>query len=589
MENNKNQAEIYRQERKERLAKAAAKNAKKSPKSMKAKKVAKKVIAIVLVVALALGAVAGISSFFDIPEKMLKVSVDGAEYKISVGEFNYYYYTAWTSYYNGAAQYEQYGEGMGLAMTGFDYTKAPGQQEYTEETAQITGLTLDDIGNPDEPTWANAFAYSAISNAIYAKHGAELAEKAGMKLDEEALKEIDEQIESIRTSAAEKDYALDRWLRLSVGKGVTEKVIRAVSEEAALAQLYYDKLTEDTTNAITAEEIEDRYNKNPEMYDVLDLRMYTFTAETDEKDHEDMSEEEHDKAHEAANAKAKAEADAFIKVVKDEESFIKAVKAALLSEDSKSKDDGDKASLVEGASYSTLSSYTEKLAKWVFDDARKVGDKTVIDDGNGKCYAVLMTELPHKNTAVTSADIRHILIAFPDKNTDGTPTSTKDEDGKTVTNITDATKEATKAEAQKILDEFLKKPTEDNFAELTKKHTDDVDTNGNPNNDGLYKEVADNGQYVEAFTKWSVDEARIPGDTDIVETEYGYHIMYYVKSNGDTWYTTIQTEILNEQLTESVQKVIDELVTGVKFDSFVINWATKKENQHIAELIMTNS
>ena len=37
MENNKTQAEIYREERKERLAKAAAKQAKKSPKLSKTK------------------------------------------------------------------------------------------------------------------------------------------------------------------------------------------------------------------------------------------------------------------------------------------------------------------------------------------------------------------------------------------------------------------------------------------------------------------------------------------------------------------------------------------------------------------------
>jgi hypothetical protein len=36
MENNKTQAELYREERKERLAKAAAKNAKRNPKSVKA-------------------------------------------------------------------------------------------------------------------------------------------------------------------------------------------------------------------------------------------------------------------------------------------------------------------------------------------------------------------------------------------------------------------------------------------------------------------------------------------------------------------------------------------------------------------------
>ena len=36
---------------------------------------------------------------------------------------------------------------------------------------------------------------------------------------------------------------------------------------------------------------------------------------------------------------------------------------------------------------------------------------------------------------------------------------------------------------------------------------------------------------VEAFENWSYDAARKPGDTAVVETEYGYHIMYY---SGDT-------------------------------------------------------
>ena len=50
--NNKSQAELYREERKERLAKAAAKKAKKNPSLSRAKKILGKVIAVVLVVAI---------------------------------------------------------------------------------------------------------------------------------------------------------------------------------------------------------------------------------------------------------------------------------------------------------------------------------------------------------------------------------------------------------------------------------------------------------------------------------------------------------------------------------------------------------
>ena len=87
MENNKTQAELYREERKERLAKAAAKKS-KNPMSVKAQKTAKKVIAIVLAVVIGLGAVIGVLNFFDIPQRTVKISIDGLEEKIYLAEIN---------------------------------------------------------------------------------------------------------------------------------------------------------------------------------------------------------------------------------------------------------------------------------------------------------------------------------------------------------------------------------------------------------------------------------------------------------------------------------------------------------------------
>jgi hypothetical protein len=200
----------------------------------------------------------------------------------------------------------------------------------------------------------------------------------------------------------------------------------------------------------------------------------------------------------------------------------------------------------------------------------------------------MMKTLPAKDTSSYSSDVRHILVKFPDKNTDGSATTVTDESGNKSSHITDETKKATKAEAQKVLDEYLKNPTEANFKELTKKYTDDVDTNGNPNNDGLYAGVMNNGQYVKAFTDWSIDENRKPADTGIVETEYGYHIMYYVKSTGTKWRTAIVTALAGAEIEEKVANVIDEAAKAIDIDSFFINWTLKRENDHIASIIVNN-
>ena len=187
--NKKSQAELYREERKARLAKAAAKKAKSNPKKVKTKKLAKKVIAIVLAVGICLSAVLGMLSFFDVPEKAIKVtfqSTDGKmTYKMSGGEFNYYYLTTFFNIYQEAAYYEQMGQGMGLAYTGFDYSKAPSDQPLTAELLTTIGVTLEELGNPKNPTWSDAITYFAINNFVSTRYGAEMAKKNNISLSEE--------------------------------------------------------------------------------------------------------------------------------------------------------------------------------------------------------------------------------------------------------------------------------------------------------------------------------------------------------------------------------------------------------------------
>ena len=306
MENNKTQAEIYREERKERLAKAAAKQAKKSPKLSKSKKIAGKVIAILLAVVVALGAVGGVLSFFGVPQKVLKVSIGDSDYSFSVAEFNYYYYNTWYNYHSTAYQYESYyGEGMGASLTGYDYTKAPTEQEYTDDMVAMTGLTLEDLGNPENPTWSDAFTYAAISNILQVKFGAQKAKEAGITLTEAQESEIENYIKDARDTAKSNDYSLDRWLHSQIGKGLSEDLVYEIQTNAYLATAYYEKLEKDTTNAITSDEINAEYNKNPDFYDIFSARIYTMSA-VEVKVKDDATAEEKKAAEEKSATETKA-------------------------------------------------------------------------------------------------------------------------------------------------------------------------------------------------------------------------------------------------------------------------------------------
>ncbi len=567
--NNKSQAEIYREERKARLAKEAAKKARKSPMVSKTKKLIGKIIAIVLAVAIGLGAIGGILNFFGVPQKVIKVSVtEDTTCSFSVAEYNFYYYTIWNNYSQYAQQYAAYGMDMG-----FDYTASPAEQEYTDDYSSMTGVTVEELG-VENPTWADVFKFSAIYQLIQVKYGTAMAEKEGIVLDETEIAEIDTAIEEVRTTAKENDYSIDRFLRTQLGNGIDEKLTRQVYEEQSLSAKYFTKLQEDTEAAITDAQIEEEYNANKDSYDLVSVRFYEFAAVEPELA-DDATDEEIANAEAQAQADAKAQADAFLAGVKDEESFIAQAKKAILTEDSESTDDPDEITDFADVTYTDMEYYGENVVKWIYDDARQVGDKTVIDAGDGYYDVILITELPHKDASVYSNNVRHILVTFP---TDETTGETKE--------LSDTEKAEYKAKAQEILDEYLKNPTEENFAALATEKSEDA---GSVSTGGLYENVMDDGTYVEAFTDWSVDPARKQGDTGIVETEFGYHVMYYSKANGVTWQETVRETVFTEKFNTMFDEIMNPRMDSIDLDSAIINWATKAENKHIAKQLAYSS
>lgn len=573
--NNKSQAEIYREERKERLAKKAAKNAKKAPVFSKAKRIAGKVIAVVLVVAIAVGAVGGVLNFFGTPQKVIKVSVAGDKnYSFSLAEFNYFYYSVWENIMNTAYQYEyqysQYGmSGGGVMATGYDYTKSPALQEYKDDYSNFTGITLADLGK-DSATWADVIENLAVSQLIQVKHGAKLAKEAGLSITPEQQTEIDNLIKEYAETAQKNDYSTNRYLRQVFGNGITEKLIREMAEAQSLANTYFEKVSTDTENAITKEQIDEKYNSDRNSYDIVTLRAYPFAA--------DYAEDADDATKDTARKAAKAKADEFLKTAVNEQTFIElAAKELKKDKDNKDKDADETTAMKNAYKNNITSSICEEAANWAFNADTKVGDSKVFAATEDDFFVVMLTVAPHKDTTSSGNDVRHILFKFPDKQ--------KDSDGKEI-DLTDAQKAKVREEAEKVLELYKKNPTEENFINLTKEHTQDVDSNGNPNSDGLYEGITASSSYVKNFLNWSIDEKRKTGDVEIVETEYGYHIMYYVKSQGETWEQNIRNEILSSASEALAAQINADYVKKVNFNNPMLKWSFKQQTKHINETIL---
>ena len=78
--------------------------------------------------------------------------------------------------------------------------------------------------------------------------------------------------------------------------------------------------------------------------------------------------------------------------------------------------------------------------------------------------------------------------------------------------------------------------SEEAFAELAKLHSAD----SNAQQGGIYEDV-EPGRMVSEFEDWALDPARKTGDTDIVQTTYGFHIMYFIGLSDEAlWQKTVR-------------------------------------------------
>ena len=117
---------------------------------------------------------------------------------------------------------------------------------------------------------------------------------------------------------------------------------------------------------------------------------------------------------------------------------------------------------------------------------------------------------------------------------------------------------AAKEKAETLLDLWKSgKADEESFIELAMEHNTDP---GSKENGGLYEDVYP-GQMVEAFEEWCFHADRKPGDTGVVETEYGYHVMYY-KEDGELSYRDFMIDnVLTNEAFEAWEKSLTDKVT----------------------------
>ncbi|NLP48805.1 MAG: hypothetical protein GX345_07675 [Clostridiales bacterium] len=552
---NRSKSEIYREERKERLAKAAKARAKNAGKTAKAQKLVQKTLSIALVLAIAFFAVWNVLSMTGTVEKAVTVMTVGNS-KVSARDYNYYYILTYNYTVGQARQFEQQ---YGQNIMGFETGISPDEQAYPQADE-----------DSDIKTWADYLSRSALDRAqqyeaLY-KEAISL-DKAKYSLTEEEREELNEQMEELRESAAKQSFSLNAYLRASYGKGVNEKFLRKqLEKESIVARFNEDKL-EEFKDALTDDKIEALYKEARDEYDVMSLRIFSIrTPMLDAK--EDETEEQFADRQKAEAKKAKEKADAMLATVSDNASFVEAAKENKELMEGEIYDADEDTMQFHKTKAAVSQKANEDAADWAFAKDRLVGDKKVFQDEDGDCHVLLVTALKAPPIKV---DVRHVLVSFLDENSESEEP-------------TDEEKANAKSKAEKLYKEWQEgDKSEDSFAELAKSDSGDP---GSAENGGLYEDVAI-GSMVAPFENWCFDSTKKPGDSGIVETSYGYHLMYMVKNDANNfqYIDDIRENKSVEDIEEYLEGLLDKDDYAMNEKDKAIAWAQKNTLKIIKKMI----
>ncbi len=169
----------------------------------------------------------------------------------------------------------------------------------------------------------------------------------------------------------------------------------------------------------------------------------------------------------------------------------------------------------------------------------------------------------------TSASVRHILIQVKTTDENGessTLKGTENDDGSITFSDTEAAATA-RAEAERILALWLENATEDNFAELANTYSED--NGGEVTNGGIYTDITSSSSFVTQFKNWCIDENRKVGDYEIVETIYGYHIMFF-SGTTEVWRTETQDYYVGEEATRLLSEALEKYPYKVNYGKIAL-------------------
>ena len=468
------------------------------------------------------------------------VAVTVGDHEVSSVELNYFFIDTVNDYIN------QFGEYASYLL---DTTTPLNKQVIDKESGETLA---DSLLKAAESTLKRTYA-------LY-----DLAMEKGFKLDEEDEKAIDTLVTNMEFYAMYYGYGdVKSYLQGIYGNGSEVESYKEYQRINLIADRYYAEYAEtldyndeqireyEAGKDGEGENAKDRFhNFSSVTYSYYYVACNKWAPEKDDKGNKiEYTADQLKEAREKANAAAEALAAGKFE---DLAAFDKAIGEMEINKDEKTK---PTASRFEDQLVPQVSH--KDVREWLISKDLKEGDLTVIENSTGEgdkkevkgYYVVRFGSLDENRFNLK--DVRHILIKFEG----GKYNSTTGQ-----TTFTDAEKKAALEKAEKIYNEWVKSgASEEDFKDLVEEHSGDT---ASVEDGGLYENVYP-GQMVEKFEDFCYDENRKAGDHGIVESTYGYHIMFFV---GDSDVTYRDFMIKAELRADELEEWLDDLVEKLDYE-----------------------
>lgn len=416
------------------------------------------------------------------------LDVNGVKY--STADVQYYY----SSVYSEQAQQYLFNSTQSVKKQVYD--QATGQSWYDH----LMDLAVESLTN---------------STALAAK-----ARSEGFTLTEESQSQLDSFLSQLNTAWIGQTTSREALIRANYGPYMTyDRLAELVGQKLLASDYAQAKL--DAIDHPDAD-YQAYYKEHADELDTVTYTYFLFRASLPATDADGNSIERTDEETAAQMEDAKTEQKALAEELKsklesgaDPEALAEEYKDRLYS-----------SSLSAHSTGSGLSYYP--YGEWLLDSARKASDVDLFERDYTSSYNYYVIVYEGRTLVQETAhDVRHILIQAGNGSD---PTQAEYDEAET--------------KAQSILDEWKAgEATEDSFAALVNANTSDATS---ASSGGLYSNITTSSNHEQAFLDWATDPARKEGDTGLVKTGYGWHIMYYVASKDPVWKQTTASALQDQ-------------------------------------------